>query len=459
MHLYLPSSINLCYDEKNEYDWTVTFMHMKKTFYALLLGLSLTFIPIAHAEVMTYEGTGEYIMSDFETPDIAKQRAKVRAEQNAIEQAGVYVRSYTKTINHIVTTDEVTAIANTIIKIIDEEYTITPIDQKRGSILIQAKIKANVDSIQIDSWLKQEHQKNIEFIEQLKRLQIERNKQDKEIQKLRQNLSIATNDYEKSTLKKAIIDEDRKFLSKQKEKEAAILNQQGKIIEAIALYSQSIGLDEKNFSAYFNRGLRYREQKNYQQAIDDFTKALELNPQDVLAYNERGIMYEKQGEYMKALQDYNKVIESNSSFSCWGYLNRGILYDRQKKALLAMADYNMAITLAPKFIIAYYNRGRLYLDMDNYSKAIHDLSKAIELSKTTTLDNFSSIDAYRYHGLAYNLSKQYNKAITDFTKVIELLPQDNRAYYGRGYAYEQLGYTSQSNIDYKKAQELEKNKS
>ncbi|WP_303840558.1 tetratricopeptide repeat protein [Selenomonas ruminantium] len=398
-------------------------------------------------------------MSDFETPDIAKQRAKVRAEQNAIEQAGVYVRSYTKTINHIVTTDEVTAIANTIIKIIDEEYTITPIDQKRGSILIQAKIKANVDSIQIDSWLKQEHQKNIEFIEQLKRLQIERNKQDKEIQKLRQNLSIATNDYEKSTLKKAIIDEDRKFLSKQKEKEAAILNQQGKIIEAIALYSQSIGLDEKNFSAHFNRGLRYREQKNYQQAIDDFTKALELNPQDVLAYNERGIMYEKQGEYMKALQDYNKVIESNSSFSCWGYLNRGILYDRQKKALLAMADYNMAITLAPKFIIAYYNRGRLYLDMDNYSKAIHDLSKAIELSKTTTLDNFSSIDAYRYRGLAYNLSKQYNKAITDFTKVIELLPQDNRAYYGRGYAYEQLGYTSQSNIDYKKAQELEKNKS
>ncbi len=61
---------------------------------------------IACAEIMTYEGTGEYVMSDFETPDIAKQRAKVRAEQNAAEQAGVYVQSYTRTINSIVDTDE-----------------------------------------------------------------------------------------------------------------------------------------------------------------------------------------------------------------------------------------------------------------------------------------------------------------------------------------------------------------
>ena len=34
---------------------------------------------VANAEVRTYEGIGEYIMSDFETPDIAKQRAKIRA--------------------------------------------------------------------------------------------------------------------------------------------------------------------------------------------------------------------------------------------------------------------------------------------------------------------------------------------------------------------------------------------
>ena len=100
--------------------------NLKKAIGVLLMGAGLSYLPVAHAEIMTYEGTGEYIMSDFETPDVAKQRAKVRAEQHAVEQAGVYVKSYTKTVNHMVEADEVTTIANTIIKIIDEKYIITP---------------------------------------------------------------------------------------------------------------------------------------------------------------------------------------------------------------------------------------------------------------------------------------------------------------------------------------------
>ena len=59
----------------------------------------LIFIPIASADVCSYDGMGEYFMSDFETPDIAKQRAKMRAQQNVLEKAGVYVESFTKTIN------------------------------------------------------------------------------------------------------------------------------------------------------------------------------------------------------------------------------------------------------------------------------------------------------------------------------------------------------------------------
>ena len=55
--------------------------------------LNCVFTPFVFAEERTYEGVGEYVMSDFETPDIAKQRAKSRAEQNAVEQAGA-IRHY-----------------------------------------------------------------------------------------------------------------------------------------------------------------------------------------------------------------------------------------------------------------------------------------------------------------------------------------------------------------------------
>ena len=73
--------------------------------------------PLGSAEVQTYEGIGEYVMSDFETPDVAKQRAKAQAEQHCVEQAGVFVKSYTRVVNSAVTEDEVEAIANTIINI------------------------------------------------------------------------------------------------------------------------------------------------------------------------------------------------------------------------------------------------------------------------------------------------------------------------------------------------------
>ena len=77
----------------------------RKMIAALLAAGTVATMPLASAEVREYQGVGEYVMSDFETPDVAKQRAKARAEQNAMEQAGVYVESYTKVINARVTHD------------------------------------------------------------------------------------------------------------------------------------------------------------------------------------------------------------------------------------------------------------------------------------------------------------------------------------------------------------------
>ncbi len=55
---------------------------MKKFLAAMIVGSLLNASPVS-AEVRNYDGVGEYIMSDFETPDVAKQRAKTYAERNA----------------------------------------------------------------------------------------------------------------------------------------------------------------------------------------------------------------------------------------------------------------------------------------------------------------------------------------------------------------------------------------
>tara|TARA_B100000287_G_C20445214_1_gene707245 strand:+ start:256 stop:735 length:480 start_codon:yes stop_codon:yes gene_type:complete len=75
----------------------------------------------------------------------------------------------------------------------------------------------------------------------------------------------------------------------------------------------------------------------------------------------------------------------------------------------------------------YYNRGNQKFDLGDYSGAISDYNKAIEI-------NPRDADAYYNRGIAKGKSKDLSGAIVDFTKVIEINPREADAYYNRGIA-------------------------
>ena len=116
---------------------------MKKFLAAMIVGSMLTASP-ASAEIKNYDGVGEYIMSDFETPDVAKQRAKLYAERNAQEKAGVYLKSYSRTENFELVDDEIVAMTSGILKILNVDYKTLPIEH--GGIMYRATILASIDT-------------------------------------------------------------------------------------------------------------------------------------------------------------------------------------------------------------------------------------------------------------------------------------------------------------------------
>ena len=325
---------------------------------------------LANAEIQTYEGTGEYIMSDFETPDIAKQRAKARAEQNAVEQAGVYVKSYTRTVNSVVAEDEVIAIANTIIKVNKVDYTTTPVNDSGGSFRIVAKIQATVDSAKIDAWLKRSAQENTELIEQNKQLQQEKVKQDAEIAELRKKLANVTNEQEKKKLEKDVISEDRKFLSNQKVEEGLKYYDRKDIVTALKYFNEAIELHPSNANAYFGRSRVQFALRKWKESRDDLTSAIACNPNFALAYYLRGLSWispDDIQQQLRALKEgnteaWNKIQEKNNDY-----------------ARLAIADFSCAITIRPEIGEAYYNRGLCYRQLKQYKKAISDFEKAVSL--------------------------------------------------------------------------------
>ena len=128
-----------------------------------------------------------------------------------------------------------------------------------------------------------------------------------------------------------------------------------------------------------NRGLDYRDEGDYDHAIEYFTKAIELHPNYAIAYNNRGGIYSDKGDYDRALEDCNKAIHSSPEFA-QPYSNRGnAIYRDAGEVDLAIKDYDMAIQLKPDFVKAHYNRGIAYAEKGDYYRAIEDYTRTIEL--------------------------------------------------------------------------------
>ena len=84
-----------------------------------------------------------------------------------------------------------------------------------------------------------------------------------------------------------------------------------------------------------NRGLAYRDEGDYDRAIESFTKAIELNPNYAVAYNNRGDVYRENGNFDRAIADYTKAIELKPDFV--------EAYNHRDDAYYAKGDYDRAI--------------------------------------------------------------------------------------------------------------------
>ena len=155
--------------------------------------------------------------------------------------------------------------------------------------------------------------------------------------------------------------------------------QKGNRETAIEYYTRAIELNPEYADAYNNRGIAYKNIKEYEKAIRDYNKAIELNPEYAMAYNNRGIAYYNLKEYEEAISDYNKAIELNPEYAA-AYNNRGNVYDDLKEYEKAISDYNKAIELNPKYAGVYENLSELYITTRNYKSALETITEALSLS-------------------------------------------------------------------------------
>lgn len=176
-----------------------------------------------------------------------------------------------------------------------------------------------------------------------------------------------------------------------------------KHFESIEYYNSLLANRTARAVDYFGRAMDFMTIRNYKAAIADLDKAVALTPDFTLGYLLRGIARYRQMEVDRAnvvpdpsandlrmaadnakvsmteiVADFDKVLDLSPRMAI-AYFNKGNLYLSVNDYTSALSAYNRAIELKPDFGEAYYNRGYVYFRLGNKDAGAADLSKAGEL--------------------------------------------------------------------------------
>ncbi|EAC1840360.1 tetratricopeptide repeat protein [Campylobacter lari] len=174
--------------------------------------------------------------------------------------------------------------------------------------------------------------------------------------------------------------------------------------------------------AYHNRALCRFNCLKFQEALKDATIAVEFDPNNVFLFNLLGLCNFKLDLLQEALLAFNKTIALDNAYYL-AYFNRARVYILLDEHTKALKDLQTCIDLAPEYYMAYYTRAITLLSVDP-KQALIDFKKSQDLG-------FESSQIFYYQGVACENLEDYQKAIEFFTKMIEQDESFADAYYKR----------------------------
>lgn len=149
------------------------------------------------------------------------------------------------------------------------------------------------------------------------------------------------------------------------------------------LIRKTVATSPLSTDAHWQMGEYYKEQKDYEQAIDQFQQAIELSSKNYLAYEELGVAYAELKQYSVAEQYFLQAI-ATFPVSEGGYYkaenNLGLLYYRMGNYSSAIHHLQKAIAIEPDFSKAHHDLGLVYATIGEYTKAEEELQRAIALN-------------------------------------------------------------------------------
>lgn len=218
--------------------------------------------------------------------------------------------------------------------------------------------------------------------------------------------------------------------------------QKDQIIKRIQNYC-----DESQSSYYYQRGISFFNQKQYQKAIDIYTKGLKKEATNPIILSLRGNAYRQLKRYTEALADYNSALKHQKNLIkeiflisiYYGQAKANLMLNHPAKALKAI-DQSMAILLKQPEKnhlgneIYYYVRGASLLKLNRIPEAIKMFDHTLSINPNDPLALINRASAkLMLKSKPEDLSNIF-AAIRDCNKAILIDSKSGRSYFIRGKA-------------------------
>ena len=276
---------------------------MRKIIVMLMLLMSCFSAGLCLAAPQTITASGAYVMGDNDSPKIAKDAARQEAMRVAVEKAGVYVESYSRTQNMELTADDVRVISGAVLKVLREQA--VP-ELSAGTWKYTVTLTCEVDTDKIDLKAMMENRDKLEKLQQerdaLKKQNEELLEKYKQAQG-REKEEIGT-ELESQYSLQAIFDR------------CATMIQQGDqwhaIVELNRVISDVKVTDSPLAYAYYLRGRAYYERNMDGKALEDFDRA-EATPHNNRIYPiwranyYQGLIYSDREQWERAYEELRQA--------------------------------------------------------------------------------------------------------------------------------------------------------
>jgi tetratricopeptide (TPR) repeat protein len=179
--------------------------------------------------------------------------------------------------------------------------------------------------------------------------------------------------------------------------------------ESLKIFERVLELKPKFAPALYEKGRILAHLNRNEEALESLEEAVAYDPSLFKGYSAMIQIYHELNNKEGVIENAKKLIEidPNNFISRWLLANIFWSYKNYSEAL---RNINEAIEIYP-YTILYLQRASMYLDLEEYEKAMTDADKVIEINPNSSYGYLSKANVYHIQGKYEEAIKAYNQGL------------------------------------------------